>query len=201
MLEDNKEWAGKVRLIGLSIDNDAATVKNHVENKGWKAVEHYHIRREGCVADKEHGIQGVPHVVLVDTKGKIVYKGHPASRELEKDINDLLAEKEITGAGTQPSGAAASEESAGSGKSDDEYKAAAEKFAEDGKACMEANKDLFAKFQRAFLVLVHESKLDYASGKWSNKMTCHTQLMGKADDIKAAKELLGAINKNDCWEN
>jgi thiol-disulfide isomerase/thioredoxin len=57
MLEDNGEkWGGKVRLIGLSIDNDAATVKNHVENKKWTSVEHYHIRNGTCTADKEYGI-------------------------------------------------------------------------------------------------------------------------------------------------
>jgi hypothetical protein len=40
--------------------------------------------------------------MLIDTKGKIVFKGHPASREdLEKDFNDLLEGKEITGKGTE----------------------------------------------------------------------------------------------------
>lgn len=81
MLESRgKDWGDKVRLIGLSIDNDAGTVKNHVESKGWKNVEHYHVRTAGCTADKEYGVNGVPHVLLVDTKGKIVFMGHPASR-------------------------------------------------------------------------------------------------------------------------
>ena len=65
-------------------------MKNHVESKGWTKVEHYHIRNGVCTADKDHGIQGVPHVLLVDTEGKIVFKGHPASRNLEVDIDKLL---------------------------------------------------------------------------------------------------------------
>jgi Thioredoxin-like len=93
-------WGDKVRLIGLSIDNDAATVKSHVEAKKWTSVEHYHVRTPGCTADKDYGVNGVPHVLLVDTNGKIVYVGHPASRNLEEDINTLLSGKPITGDGT-----------------------------------------------------------------------------------------------------
>jgi len=107
MLEEHGEkWGGKVRLIGLSIDNDAATVKKHVETKGWQKVEHYHVRNGKCTGDKEFGVQGVPHVAIVDTKGKIVFMGHPASRpDLVQDFNDLLEGKEITGKGTSPAGA------------------------------------------------------------------------------------------------
>ena len=57
MLEEHgATWAGKVRLIGLSIDNEAATVKSHVEKKNWTSVEHYHVRNGKCIADKEFGV-------------------------------------------------------------------------------------------------------------------------------------------------
>lgn len=39
----------------------------------------------------------MPHVVLVDTHGKIVFIGHPLSRKLEQDIETLLEGKELTG--------------------------------------------------------------------------------------------------------
>jgi len=102
MLEKRSDWAGKVRLIGLSIDQDAETVKKHVESKGWTSVEHWHIRNGKCVADKEYGISGVPHVALIDKEGKIVFKGHPASRKLEEDIDALLKGEKLTGEGTGP---------------------------------------------------------------------------------------------------
>jgi hypothetical protein len=102
MLTKRADWGDKVRLIGLSIDNDVTTVKSHVEAKGWNKVEHYHIRNGTCTADKDHGISGVPHVMLVDTEGKIVYKGHPSSRDLEKDIDALLKGEKLTGQGTEP---------------------------------------------------------------------------------------------------
>lgn len=91
MLTKNKEkWGDKVRIIGLSIDQGTDVVKKHVEAKGWTAVEHYHVRNGECTASETYGSGGVPHVFLVDTQGKIVFKGHPSSRKLEEDINNLL---------------------------------------------------------------------------------------------------------------
>jgi thiol-disulfide isomerase/thioredoxin len=102
MLESRgADWGDRVRLMGLSIDNDAATVKNHVEAKKWTSVEHYHVRNGKCVADKEYGVKGVPHVLIIDTHGVIVFMGHPASRKLEEDIDTLLFCEKITGKGTE----------------------------------------------------------------------------------------------------
>jgi thiol-disulfide isomerase/thioredoxin len=57
MLEEHgATWGGKVRLIGLSIDQTAEKVKTHVEDKKWTSVEHYHVRNGKCVADKEFGV-------------------------------------------------------------------------------------------------------------------------------------------------
>lgn len=90
--EHGDKWGGKVRILGLSIDNDAATIKAHVEKKDWKLVEHYHVRRAGCIADKNFGVQGVPHCALVNRDGIIVWMGHPASRQnLVDDFDKLLA--------------------------------------------------------------------------------------------------------------
>jgi hypothetical protein len=91
MLEQRgAEWAERVKIIGLSIDGDKAKLKSHVETKGWTKVDHYFIGgADKC--KKDYGISGVPHVLLVDTNGKIVFKGHPASRKnLEDDFDKLL---------------------------------------------------------------------------------------------------------------
>ena len=202
MLAKRADWAGKVRLIGLSIDGDSATVKGHVDKKGWNDVEHYHIRRAGCVADKEHGIQGVPHVMLVDTHGKIVYKGHPASRQLEEDIDSLLKDTPITGTGTQPAGKKEAESSdAGTGPESEAVNAAVEKFKAESKKMMDDNSDAFKAFQRAFLVLVKESKYSMSESKWNHKLTCHSVLAGKGELVDIAKPHLEAVNKNDVWKN
>jgi len=41
----------------------------------------------------------VPHVVLIDTHGKIAFIGHPATRSLENDIDTLLKDEKLTGQG------------------------------------------------------------------------------------------------------
>jgi len=43
-------------------------------------------------------VRGVPHVLIVDLEGFIVFKGHPANRkDLAKDFDDLLAGKRLEG--------------------------------------------------------------------------------------------------------
>jgi len=56
--------------------------------------------------------------MLVDTNGKIVFKGHPASRKnLEQDFDDLIAGKTITGDGTGAEAGDDEEEGGEGGKS------------------------------------------------------------------------------------
>lgn len=58
-----------------------------------KAIDHYHVRTRGCSAQIDYNITEIPHVVLIDKTGKIRYRGHPAARNLEQEINNLLAQK------------------------------------------------------------------------------------------------------------
>ena len=88
MITHNADWAGKVRIIGLSIDDSASTVKSHVTAKGWTSVEHYQQGDSG--AADAWGITGVPHCALVNKEGTIVWRGHPASVDLQAEINKLL---------------------------------------------------------------------------------------------------------------
>lgn len=84
MLEKRgSDWGDNVRFLGLSIDQDVNKLKTHIEDKKWKSIEHYHVSNGSCTADKDYGVQGVPHVLLVDTDGVIVFMGHPASRQIE----------------------------------------------------------------------------------------------------------------------
>jgi hypothetical protein len=122
-------------------------------------VEHYHVKTDGCTASEDYGVNGVPHVLLVDTTGKIVFIGHPASRNLEEDINSLLKGETLTGEGTQ---ASSNEESKSGGTPQDEgqvEKAKAD-FIRDSKAYMADNGDECKKLARGFVVLVDESSYD-----------------------------------------
>ena len=98
-------WCEDVRIVGLSVDRYINALKEHIKAKKWHKVEHYHVRNGVCQADKEHNVKGVPHVMLVDTHGVIVFKEHPTSRKLEEDIDALLKGEKITGKGNAASAA------------------------------------------------------------------------------------------------
>jgi len=115
MLEQNGEtWGDKVKIIGLSIDKDAQTVTNHITAKGWTKPIHYHRAKSNC--SDVYQVRGVPHILIVDTEGKIAFKGHPAGRkDLVKDFNDLLEGKSLEGVekpGAPPAEGGADEEGA-----------------------------------------------------------------------------------------
>jgi hypothetical protein len=85
------QWGDSVKIVGLSVDNDIATIKKHLDEKKFKEVQHYCVSGAGCTAGEDYGMEGVPHMLIVDKKGKIVFIGHPSFREdLEKDIDCLL---------------------------------------------------------------------------------------------------------------
>lgn len=45
------------------------------------------------------GLRDVPFVVFIDKEGKLVQRGHPQERDLEKDLEDLLNGQALTGNG------------------------------------------------------------------------------------------------------
>ena len=54
MLAHNKSsWGDKVRIVGLSLDQDLNKLKQHITNKGWTDVEHYLASNGQCTADQE----------------------------------------------------------------------------------------------------------------------------------------------------
>jgi len=89
------DWGDKVRIIGISIDKAADDVVKHVEKNAWKDVEHFH--RGASTSTDDYGVNGVPHVVLVDGEGKIAFIGHPATRKLKDDIDTLLKGEKLEG--------------------------------------------------------------------------------------------------------
>jgi thiol-disulfide isomerase/thioredoxin len=74
-----EDWKGKVRIIGLNINNDMETLKNLVTEKGWGEFEHY--LRAGSNASQVYGVNRVPTVMLIDRDGKIAFKSDPEDSE------------------------------------------------------------------------------------------------------------------------
>jgi len=102
--------------------------------------------------------------LLIDTKGKIAFKGHPANRpDLAADITKLLAGEEITGEGCAP--AAPKEGGEAAQAMPEGFKAASDDdiakvnefmtgFKETGKKIQEECKDQAKLMPRAFCVMV-----------------------------------------------
>ena len=54
---------------------------------------------------KFYSISGVPHLMIIDTSGKIAFKGNPINRpDLEADVTDLIQEIPLVGEGCAPIG-------------------------------------------------------------------------------------------------
>ena len=52
MITHNKaKWGDKVKIVGISIDDDLSALRNHVTAKGWTDVTHYWAGAPGCTAD------------------------------------------------------------------------------------------------------------------------------------------------------
>jgi len=51
MLETRaSDWGDKVRIVGLSVDQDMDALKNHVEEQKWLKIEHYNVKNGVCTA-------------------------------------------------------------------------------------------------------------------------------------------------------
>ena len=70
----------KVRIIGVSCDQSADATIAHVNRHGWTSLEHYQLTQE-CreKIQKQYGFSKIPHVMLVNTEGRIVFKNSPAA--------------------------------------------------------------------------------------------------------------------------
>merc|ERR1712070_1055778 len=129
---------------------------SHVEAKGWQKVEHYF--RGASDASKTYSVNGVPHVMLIDKTGTIVFKGHPANRpNLEEDFDTLRNGGSISGEGCAASEAAA-------------------EVVEIAKQC-----------PRAFCVLVCDKQFNPNTGKTLVKYENYRVLVGSQENIDKLK--------------
>jgi len=183
MLDQHKEaWGDRVKIIGLSIDSNTKTVKDHITNKGWTSPIHYWKSKSDC--SEVYQVKGVPHILIVDTKGKIQYKGHPASRkDLVADFNALLEGKDLEGVEAPKAGGDDKEgEKAGDAAGTlEQIKATMDemtKFRDVGTQLQASCKEDATGMIRNFCVLTCEAKLN-AAGNWAIEYTNHRVLVGK----------------------
>jgi len=66
-----ERWKDKVRIIGLSIDEDESEIVKRANEKEWFGIEHYQIDAayEKPNPMGQYRVLGVPHIMFVDKKG------------------------------------------------------------------------------------------------------------------------------------
>ena len=100
LLKHKAEWADRVRVVTISVDEDREVARRHIEKKNWKTTltlsdgdaEHLSYALPSAIA-RSFGISALPTCLLIDSHGSIVYRGHPKDLNLKTEIERLLSEQ------------------------------------------------------------------------------------------------------------
>jgi thiol-disulfide isomerase/thioredoxin len=95
LLSKRSDWRDRVAIIGASIDDEIATIREHVNKREWNEVLQAFCG-EGepawrSTAAKTYAVTAVPTAFLIDREGKVAWSGHPGAIDVEKEIDALLA--------------------------------------------------------------------------------------------------------------
>jgi thiol-disulfide isomerase/thioredoxin len=96
--EHGSEWADKVSIIPLSVDDTTEVVIRHTKDRAWDKLPHYWSARNedrggfGSSAAGAFGVHGVPHAYLIGRDGRILWSGHPMGIGGGKKPADLIAD-------------------------------------------------------------------------------------------------------------
>jgi hypothetical protein len=135
----------------------------------------------------------VPHVLLVDTNGKLAFVGHPASIKLEEAIEKLLKGEAL------PSSAEESDDSSNY-KELDVAKIRSELEAYSAKVDeLSKNEDFkknAAELARDFMVVLCETKIDQKTGKFVSMYKNINVLIGDKVAAEKMKEEITSIIKS-----
>jgi RNA polymerase sigma factor (sigma-70 family) len=88
-------WRKDVALVAVGIDNDREHLRRYVQQHGLATVQHLWSPEDQSEktanAHAAYSITGVPTAFLIRRDGRIVWRGHPASLDLEARIEAMLA--------------------------------------------------------------------------------------------------------------
>ena len=84
------QWKDQLVVLPISIDDEAATAKPHFANRGW-THPHTYSTAPGKDWLESSGVRAfvfsyIPHGVLIDCEGKIIWLGNPANDENAKEL-------------------------------------------------------------------------------------------------------------------
>ncbi len=90
-------WGNDVALVAVGIDKDREELRRHVQQHGGAPIQYLWSPQDGDAmagsAYADYVISGVPTAFLIGRDGRIIWRGHPASFELERKIDELIGHK------------------------------------------------------------------------------------------------------------
>ena len=90
-------WGDKVALVAIGIDKDRDELRRHIQQHGDAPIRYLWSPQDGDAmagsAFADYVISGVPTAFLIGRDGRILWRGHPASFELERKIDELVENK------------------------------------------------------------------------------------------------------------
>jgi len=91
------DWKDRVVIIAASCDEDAPALRKHVADKKWENLVHGRLvernDEQKLKAFQLYEFRGIPTCFLIDESGTVVWRGHPAEKEMEPAIDAVLARK------------------------------------------------------------------------------------------------------------
>ncbi len=86
------EWADKVTIVALSIDDTLDVVRRHVDKRGWTNTFNVWAGDGGwqSAPAKSFRVTGVPTTYIIDASGRIVMAGRPAEMALDETVEAAL---------------------------------------------------------------------------------------------------------------
>jgi thiol-disulfide isomerase/thioredoxin len=93
--EKRSTWGDQVALLSISTDRDPEVAHEHVASRGWNALRNFAGSRRDknayfSDAETAYVVFGIPHAVLVDRSGKILWRGNPADTTAGKSVEDRI---------------------------------------------------------------------------------------------------------------
>jgi RNA polymerase sigma factor (sigma-70 family) len=90
-------WRNDVSLVAIGIDNERDQLWKHIQQRGLATFQHLWSPDDhsepSATAHASYGIRSVPAAFLIDRDGRILWRGHPASIDVESRIEQLLQRK------------------------------------------------------------------------------------------------------------
>lgn len=93
--KNRPRWGERVAIIPISVDEHAADAARHAERCGWNNLENYWngtIDATGYTAPAMQAlvVNGIPAAFVIDHRGRIVWRGHPADASHGGDLRRLI---------------------------------------------------------------------------------------------------------------